>query len=321
VGQNSGVLSLVTGGAGFIGSSLVDRLVARGDAVRVLDDLSSGFADNLHPEAELLVGDIGDLEVVRRAVDGVEVVFHQAAHRSVFRSVESPLTTDRANVGGTLNVLVASRDAGVRRVVAASSSSVYGGSELRPTPESAPLMPRSPYAVTKLAGEHYCRVFAELYGLETVSLRYFNVFGPRQRPDGPYAAVIPLFIDALRAGRAPEVHGDGHQSRDFSFIDDVVAANLAAASAPAVGCSGRAYNIAGGAAIDLLGLLSAIQRVLGTSIEPVFAPARAGDVRHTLADLTAAARDLGWAPTATFDEGIRRTVDWFTRVPARSHDA
>src|SRR4051794_30060463 len=189
---------LVTGGAGFIGSNVVDALVARGDDVVILDDLTTGFAENLNPKATFFEGSESDEAVVRRATEGCEVVFHQAAHRAVARSVEAPLATDNANVHGSLTVLVAAKDSGVRRVVYASSSSVYGGADIRPTPESAPLLPRSPYAVTKLTGEHYCRVFASLYGLETVALRYFNVFGPRQRPDSMYAAVIPLFIEALR---------------------------------------------------------------------------------------------------------------------------
>ena len=237
--------ALVTGGAGFIGSNLADGLLAEGDEVRVFDNLFTGFRENVPGGAELLEGDIRDEAAVRAAVAGVDVVFHQAAHRAVLQSVEDPLSTDLANTHGTLLVLKAAQDAGVRRVVAASSSSVYGGAEQLPTPESAPLVPRSPYAVSKLAGEHYCRVWAELFGLETVALRYFNVYGPRQRPDSAYAAVIPLFTDALRTGARPTVHGDGRQSRSFAYIDDVVNANLAAAAAPAESCSGKVYNIAG----------------------------------------------------------------------------
>src|SRR3954468_25046033 len=235
---------LVTGGAGFIGSNVVDALVARGDEVRVIDDLSTGRRGDVHRDAELIEGNISDEHAVRKAVDGCDVVLHQAAHRAVLRSVEDPLATDTANVHGTLTVLHAAQQAGVRRVVYASSSSVYGGAAQRPTPESAPLTPRSPYAVTKLTGEHYCRVYTELHGLETVSLRYFNVFGPRQRPDSMYAAVIPLFIDALHRREPPTVHGDGRQSRDFTFIGDVVAANLAALDADVGRASGKAFNIA-----------------------------------------------------------------------------
>jgi len=305
------VRTLVTGGAGFIGSTLVDRLLADGADVVVLDDLSTGHRDNLHPDVELVEGDVADPEATARAARGCEVVFHQAAHRAVAQSVEHPLRTDRANVGGTLSVLVAARDAGARRVVYASSSSVYGGAEQLPTPESAPLVPRSPYAVTKLTGEQYCRVFWELFGLETVSLRYFNAFGPRQRPDSQYAAVVPLFIDALLSGRRPEVHGDGRQSRDFTFVDDVAAANVAAASAPAASCAGRAYNVAGGRSYSLLDLLGILGDVLETEPDPVHTDPRAGDVRHSEADVTAAGRDLGYRAEVGVEEGLLRTVEWF----------
>src|SRR5438477_2592946 len=271
--------ALVTGGAGFIGSNLADRLLTGGAEVRVFDNLSTGFRDNIPKDADLLEGDIRDEAAVRAAVTGVDVVFHQAAHRAVLQSVQDPLSTDLANTHGTLLVLKAAQDAGVRRVVAASSSSVYGGADQLPTPESAPLLPRSPYAVSKLAGEHYCRVFAELYGLETVALRYFNVYGPRQRPDSAYAAVIPLFIDALRSGRPPVVHGDGLQSRDFAFIADVVAANLASATAPANTCSGNAYNVAGGASYSMLDLLAILGSILGVHPEPQHTEPRPGDVR------------------------------------------
>jgi UDP-glucose 4-epimerase len=302
---------LVTGGAGFIGSNLVDALVDRGDDVVVLDDLSTGFQEHLHPKAELVEGDVADAAAVAQAVTGCEVVFHHAAHRAVFRSVEHPLATDRVNIGGTLTVLQSAREAGARRVVVASSSSVYGGAAMVPTPETAPLVPRSPYAVTKLAGEHYARVFWELFGLETVSLRYFNVYGPRQRPDSQYAAVIPLFIEALKAGRAPVVHGDGEQSRDFTYISDVVEANVRAAEAPAGRCAGKAYNIAGGKPRSLLELLSALGDILGVSVEPTHIDPRAGDIRHSRADCTAASVDLGHDAAVPFDEGLRRTVSWF----------
>lgn len=302
---------LITGGAGFIGSNLVDRLLRDGHEVRVLDDLSTGHEANLDPAAELFVGDVADESLVARATEGCEVVFHQAAHRAVLRSVEHPLETDTANVHGTLTVLDCARRAGVRRVVYASSSSVYGGATRLPTPETEPTLPRSPYAVSKLAGEHYCRVYWELFGLETVSLRYFNVYGPRQRPDSAYAAVIPLFIDALASRRRPVVHGDGHQSRDFTFVDDVVAANLRAAEAPAVRCAGNVYNVAGGARHSLLDLLDVLGRIMGVRPEPVFTDPRPGDVRHTHADLTAAERDLGHRPSVGFEEGLARTVAWF----------
>src|SRR5437764_7640890 len=304
--------ALVTGGAGFIGSNLADRLLGDGYEVRVLDNLSTGFADNAPADAELVEGDIRDEATVRAAVAGVDVVFHQAAHRAVLQSVQNPLSTDLANTHGTLLVLKAAQAAGVRRVVAASSSSVYGGAEELPTPESAPLLPRSPYAVSKLAGEHYCRVWSELFGLETVALRYFNVYGPRQRPDSAYAAVIPLFTQALRSGARPVVHGDGGQSRSFAYIDDVVAANLAAAAAPSQACSGKAYNIAGSSRYTLLQLLDELGATLGVEADPEHTDPRPGDIRHSFADLSAAARDLGWEPKVDLAEGLRRTVDWFT---------
>ena len=241
---------------------------------------------------------------------GCEVVFHLAAHRAVLRSVEQPLETDRANVGGTLTVLVAAREAGARRVVCASSSSVYGGAEQLPTPETAPLLPRSPYAVSKLAGEHYCRVFWELFGLETVALRYFNVYGPRQRPDSRYAAVIPLFVEALLRGVPPEVHGDGLQSRDFTFITDAVAANLRAAEAPAQQCAGRAYNVAGGASYSLLELIDILQRIIGVEVTPSLGCA---SCRRRAPHARTSPRPpptSGTAPSVSFEEGLARTVEW-----------
>ena len=302
---------LVTGGAGFIGSHLVDALVDRGDDVVVLDNLSTGRLDNLSPAAELIEGDVADEDTVSKAVAGCEVVYHQAALGSVARSVERPLLSDDANVHGTLAVLQGAHLAGARRVVMASSSSVYGGASQVPTPESAPLVPRSPYAVTKLTGEHYARVFRELHGLETVCLRYFNVFGPRQRPDSQYAAVIPLFIDALLSGRRPSVHGDGRQSRDFTFVADAVQANLRAGSAPAESCAGRAFNIARGAPSSLLELLDILAAEVGVSITPDHTDPRPGDVRHSHADISAARRDLGYEPSVSFSDGLARTLDWF----------
>jgi UDP-glucose 4-epimerase len=304
------VKTLVTGGAGFIGSHLVDRLLADGHDVVVLDDLNTGFRENVHPAARLVVGSVADDDLVRGALDGCEVVFHQAAHKAVLRSVEHPLPTDLVNTHGTLTMLKASLDVGVRRFVHASSSSIYGGADRVPTSEDEPLAPRSPYAVTKLAAEHYCRVFTELYGLETVALRYFNVYGPRQRPDATYAAVIPLFVDALLNGRPPVVHGDGMQSRDFTYISDVVAANLAAATAPGPLCAGRAYNIAGGASWTLLDILAILGKLLGVEPQPEFTEPRPGDVRRSQADASAAARDLGFVCEVGMDDGLARTIEW-----------
>ena len=303
--------ALVTGGAGFIGSNVADALVAAGHTVRVLDDLTTGYEENVPAGAELVEGDVADEELVRRAMRDVDLVFHFAAHRAVLRSVEKPLETDHANTHGTLTVLEAAREAGARRVVVASSSSVYGGAAQRPTPEAAPALPRSPYAVTKLAGEHYARVFAELYGLETVALRYFNVYGPRQRPDSAYAAVIPLFIDALRDGSPVTIHGDGLQSRDFTFIGDVVAANLAASTAPAATCSGKVYNIAVGQEHSLLDVLAVLEAVTGRTADAVHVDPRPGDVRHSHADISAARRDLGFEPKVSLEEGLGHAVDWF----------
>lgn len=305
------MLTLVTGGAGFIGSNLADALLDQGHEVRIVDDLSTGVRDNIPAAAEFVEGSVADPDVVDAAMSGVEVVYHQAALGSVARSVANPLGSDHANAHGTLAVLDAAHRHGVRRVVCASSSSVYGGADVRPTPESTPLVPRSPYAVTKLVGEHYARVFHELHGLETVALRYFNVYGPRQRPDAAYAAVIPLFIAALREGRAPQVHGDGRQSRDFAFVEDVVRANLLAADAPAAACSGRAYNIAGGSEQSLLELLDILRDVLGSDVAAVHVAPRVGDVRHSYADLTAARTDLGYEPQVSFAEGLARTVEHF----------
>lgn len=302
--------ALVTGGAGFIGSHLVDALLARGDAVRVLDDLSTGRVDNLDPNAELIEGSITDAERVATAVAGVEVVFHLGARGAVARSVADPAGSNHTNVDGTLCVLNAAVAAGVRRVVFASSSSVYGGTDIVPTPESVPLRPRSPYAVSKLAAEWYTIVFGELFAIETVALRYFNVFGPRQRNDSTYAAVIPLFIRAILAGEPPTVHGDGTQSRDFTYVGDVVAANLAAASAPAEACSARAFNVAPGTTHTLLDLLAILGRLVGVVPEPLFVASRPGDVHRSQADASAARAALDWQPTWAFDAGLRATLDW-----------
>jgi UDP-glucose 4-epimerase len=302
--------ALVTGGAGFIGSHLATTLVERGDDVVVLDSLATGHRSNIPDGARFVEGSVADPDAVADAVAGCEVVFHLGALGAVARSVADPLTSDTANVRGTLAVLTGARDAGVRRLVFASSSSIYGGADIIPTPESAPLRPRSPYAVTKLTGEHYCRVFAELFELETVALRYFNVYGPRQRPDSVYAAVIPLFARALLDGVSPTVHGDGRQSRDFTYVSDVVAANLAASTATAGGCNGRAFNIAGGHQHSLLDLLSELGAIIGVEPDPTFGSSRAGDVVHSCADASEARAALGFECSVPFANGLAQTVEW-----------
>jgi UDP-glucose 4-epimerase len=303
---------LVTGGAGFIGSHLVEALVERGHAVRVLDNFSTGALANLEgvrDRVHILDGDITDLKSVRTAMEGVEVVFHQAALASVPRSIANPLATHQACVTGTLHVLMAARDVGARRVVYAASSSAYGGSRKLPKCEDDPTLPLSPYAVAKLAGEQYCAVFAGVYGLETVRLRYFNVFGPRQSPDSPYAAVIPKFIEAMTSGRQPLIHGDGTQSRDFTFVADVVQANLLAAEAP--GVSGKVYNIACGRRTSLLELVEQLNQQLGTDIKPMHTEARRGDVRHSLASIDEARDDLNYEPTTDVATGLRHCLAWW----------
>jgi UDP-glucose 4-epimerase len=307
------MLCLVTGGAGFIGSHLVEALLARGHAVRVLDNLSTGNRANLagvSAKVELLVGDVIDEDAVAGAMRGVEVVFHQAALASVPRSIADPWATHQACASGTLHVLQAARKAKVRRVVYAASSSAYGNSERLPKRETDPTNPLSPYAVSKLAGEHYCAAFTNVYGLETVRLRYFNVFGPRQPPDSPYAAVIPRFVQAMNAGRPPQVHGDGLQSRDFTYIADVVQANLLAAEVPKIG--GRLYNVACGRQTTLLELIAQINDILGVRIKPEHGDPRPGDVRHSLADIDRARNELGYAPQMAIECGVRRYVEWYT---------
>ena len=301
----------VTGGAGFIGSHIVCRLVADGHEVRVVDDFSTGRAENLsgvREAAALFEGDMCDAELLRRAFDGAECVFHQAALASVQRSVEDPISTNRANVGGTLQVLTVARECGVRRVVYASSSSVYGDAPTLPKHEQMSPAPRSPYAVSKLAGEHYCRVYAEVFGLETVALRYFNVFGPRQDPASQYAAVVPIFINALFRGLQPTVFGDGEQSRDFTYVDNVVETNILAAAAQ--GASGMAVNVGCGSRYTLNDLLGMLGRVIGCEVRPIYADPRPGDVKHSQADIGLARRVLGYEPSVGLEEGLRSTVEW-----------
>jgi nucleoside-diphosphate-sugar epimerase len=303
-------LFLVTGGAGFIGSTIARALVSRGDRVRVFDSFLTGRPGNLAdlPDVELVEGDVRDPEALRSAMVGVDRVMHQAALPSVARSLRDPVASNDSNVSGTLNVLLAARDLGVRRVVYASSSSVYGNTPTLPKVETMTPSPLSPYAVTKLAGEHYCTVFHQLFGVEAVSLRYFNVFGPRQDPTSDYAAVIPLFIAAMGRGERPLVHGDGTQSRDFTFVDNVVRANLLAAEADGVG--GEVFNVACGQRYTLLDLVEQLNRILGTRLEPRFDAARPGDVKHSLADIGKAERLLGYDPVVSFEEGLERTAAW-----------
>jgi nucleoside-diphosphate-sugar epimerase len=300
---------LVTGGAGFIGSNLVDELLARDHSVRVLDNFSSGHRHNLSPlegEVEIIEGDLRSYERVHHAVRDCEVVLHQGALPSVPRSVQDPLTTSEINIGGTLNVLLTARDEGVRRVVFASSSSIYGDAPGFPRVEDAAPMPLAPYPVSKLAAEQYCRVFASVYGLETVALRYFNVFGRHQDPASQYSAVIPRFMSAMREGRSPTIYGTGRQSRDFTHVDNVVAANIAAMDAP--DAAGGVFNIASGTHHSLLALVEILNRLLGSEIEPVHAAPRPGDVARSWADISLAAKVLGYAPDVDFEQGLRRTL-------------
>jgi UDP-N-acetylglucosamine/UDP-N-acetyl-alpha-D-glucosaminouronate 4-epimerase len=304
---------LVTGGAGFIGSNLVAALVARGDEVRVIDNFVTGRRENLDPVAgkfDFLEGSVEDPGRVESAMEGVQYVLHQAALPSVQRSVESPLASHASNLTGTLVLLEAARRAGVRRFVYASSSSVYGDSPRLPKDESLPVDPLSPYAVGKLGGELYCRVFYRLHGLETVALRYFNVFGPGQSPDSLYAAVIPRFITALKAGEPPVIYGDGHQSRDFTYIDNVVQANLASCVAGSE-AAGEAFNIALGERVTLLELLGQMSSLLGRRVQPRFEPGRKGDVRDSLADIAKARRLIGYRPEVSLEEGLKRTLRAF----------
>ena len=310
---------LVTGGAGFIGSNLVRSLVASGERVRVLDDLSTGFAENLEDcdgLVDVVAGDIRDAEALRKATAGVEVVFHLAALPSVARSVAKPLLVNQVNVEGTLDVLIAARDAGVRRVVYASSSSVYGDTPTLPKHEDMPVMPLSPYAASKLAGETYCRAFTRAYGLETVSLRFFNVFGPRQDPTSEYAAVIPRFVTAMLNGDRPEIFGDGRQSRDFTYVANAVQSCVLAASASSA-AAGEAMNIACGGRITLLDLVGAINSELGTSFLPRFSSTRPGDVRHSEAAISRAAELIAYWPLVTVREGLSQTVGWYVKLAGR----
>jgi UDP-glucose 4-epimerase len=308
-------LFLVTGGAGFIGSHIVEALVSRGEGVRVLDNLSTGFLSNLEPfrdAIEFIEADLVNAEAVSRAVEGVDCVFHEAALASVPLSVERPLETHAACATGTVTLLDAARRAGVRRIVYASSSALYGDRPSSPKRETDLPAPVSAYGAAKLAAEYYCGAFAATFPIETVALRYFNVFGPRQDPKNPYAAVIPIFITAILANRPPVVYGDGTQSRDFTYVGDVVQANLLAADAPAA--ANRVMNVATGRSVNLLELLSGLNEVLGTRIEPTFAPPRPGDIYESTADVALARSVLGYAPKVSLIDGLRRSIDYYRGV-------
>jgi len=302
---------LVTGGAGFIGSHLAEELLARGHRVRIVDNLSTGKRANLAavPSAEFIEGDLADPEVAEQAVAGMDYVLHQAAIPSVPRSVKDPATSNRSNITATLNVLVAARDAGVKRLVYAASSSAYGNTATLPKREDMPANPLSPYALQKFVGEQYCQMFTKLYGFSTVSIRYFNVFGPRQDPGSPYSGVISLFAAALLAGRRPSIQGDGSQTRDFTYVANVVDGVLRACEAPAA--AGEVINVATGGRISLTDLLQAMNRLNGTQIEPTYQEPRAGDVHDSQADISKAHATLGYVPLVSLSDGLKLTLDWY----------
>ncbi len=306
---------LVTGGAGFIGSHITEALVRRGDDVRVLDNLSTGHLSNMdafRDRVEFIKGDLIDAKTVAKAVEGVDCIFHEAALASVPRSVEAPLDTNAACVTGTVTLLDAARRAGVRRLVYAGSSSAYGDQPTSSKRETDLPAPISPYGTAKLAAEYYCQAFTATYGFETVCIRYFNVFGPRQDPDSPYSAVIPLFITAMLGGQRPVIYGDGLQSRDFTFVANVVHANLLAADVE--GVAGRVFNAANGRSTDLLTLIELLNQLLGIDIQPTHEPPRAGDVRESLADITQARECLGYEPQVDFGEGLKRSIDYYREL-------
>jgi len=302
---------LVTGGAGFIGSHLTEELVRRGQRVRVVDSLITGKRQNLAhiPGVEFIEGDLADLAVAKRAVEGIDFVLHQAAIPSVPRSVQDPITSNTANIDASLNVLVAARDARVKRVVYAGSSSAYGDAPTLPKVETMPTAPLSPYALQKLVAEQYCQMFTRLYGLETVTIRYFNVFGPRQDPSSPYSGVISLFISALCEGRQPTIYGDGGHTRDFTYVANVVDGVLRACEAK--GASGEVINVATGGRISLNQLFRTIRDLVGARVDPIYADPRPGDVRDSQADIEKARRLLGFEPKVGFDEGLKKTVEWY----------
>jgi nucleoside-diphosphate-sugar epimerase len=305
---------LVTGGAGFIGSHLAEELLKRGHRVRVADSFITGKRANLEAikGAELVEGDLAEMSVAEQAAAGMDFVLHQAAIPSVPRSVDDPATSNRANITATLNVLIASRKAGVKRLVYAASSSAYGDTPTLPKHEDMPTSPKSPYALQKLVGEQYCRMFTDLYGFETVSIRYFNVFGPRQDPGSPYSGVISLFATALPAGRQPIIYGDGEQTRDFTYIANVVDGVLKACDAPKA--AGEVINVATGLRISLNDLLRTLNKIVGTDIKAIYKEERAGDVRDSQADISKAKALLGYTPTVSFEDGLRVTLDWCRRA-------
>ena len=307
---------LVTGGAGFIGSHLSEEIARRGHRVRVADSLITGKRSNLAhvPGVELIEGDLADFEFAKRVADGCEYVLHQAALPSVPRSVTDPITANRANVDGTLNILVAARDAGVKRLVFASSSSAYGDTPTLPKHEGMPVDPMSPYALQKVVGEQYLRMFTRLYGLETVSIRYFNVFGPRQDPTSPYSGVISVFATALIENRPPKIYGDGEQTRDFTYVANVVDGVLRACEAPKA--NGEIINVATGGRISLNQLFYAMRDVVGGTLEPIYGESRQGDVRDSQADIQKAKALLGYEPTVPFEEGLARTIAWYRTAGA-----
>ncbi len=307
---------LVTGGAGFIGSHLTAALLKQGHVVRVLDNFATGKRENLafdktYRSFEMMEGDICDLSSCRQAMAGIQYVFHQAAVPSVQRSVEDPLNTHSANANGTLNILLSARDACVKRVMYASSSSIYGDTPTLPKHEDMPPNPLSPYALQKYVGEQYCRLFSQLYGLETISLRYFNIFGPRQDPSSVYSAVIPKFIEALLQKNSPLVFGDGEQSRDFTYVGNVVHANLLAMSADCL--QGEVVNVACGQRTSLNQLIANLKRITGSNASPVHKEPRKGDVRHSLADITRAKKVIGYDPEVDLEKGLKETVDFFRK--------
>ena len=304
---------LVTGGAGFIGSNIVKKLLEKGETVRVLDNYATGRKKNIQKylkDIEFVKGDLANLKDCKKAVKGIDYILHQGAVPSVPRSVNDPIWTNNANINGTLNILIAARDAQIRRLVYAGSSSAYGDSPVMPKIETMENRPKSPYAIQKLTGEQYCQNFTKLYGLETVVIRYFNVFGPQQDPGSVYSAVIPLFIKAILKDKQPTIYGDGLTSRDFTYVDNVVSANLLACTAPKL-ATGEVINVACGYEVSLNQLVEKINQVLGKNIKPKYAAERVGDVKHSLADIGKAKKLLGYKPLVTFEEGLAQTIEYY----------